>query len=88
MFPKVGKGYLTLALKNQSFRKINPDFSFRLQIVKIYTNSYREICATVVVKNGTPVGGLDANGEKKIVEIDESKFGKIKYNRVSFLLND
>ena len=60
-------------------------------IVSLYTfitpaaakSSLREICATVVVKHGTPVGGRDANGESIIVEIDESKFGKIKYNRVN-----
>ncbi|ORZ04741.1 hypothetical protein BCR42DRAFT_444039 [Absidia repens] len=26
-------------------------------------------------------GGYDANGERIIVEIDESKFGKVKYHR-------
>ena len=43
----------------------------------------REVNGCVVIKHGTPVGGLDANGNPIIVEIDESKFGKIKYNRVS-----
>ena len=42
----------------------------------------REICATVVIANAEPLGGLDANGNPIVVEIDESKFGKIKYNRV------
>ena len=43
----------------------------------------REICAEVVVKNASPLGGIDEQGNPVIVEIDESKFGKIKYNRVS-----
>ena len=43
----------------------------------------REICAQVVIKNASPLGGLDKDGNPVIVEIDESKFGKIKYNRVS-----
>ena len=43
----------------------------------------REICASVVITHATPLGGLDKNGNPIIVEIDESKFGKIKYNRVS-----
>ena len=42
----------------------------------------REICATVVITNASPLGGLDKEGNPIIVEIDESKFGKMKYNRV------
>ena len=37
----------------------------------------------MVFKNGKPLGGLDENGRSKIVEIDESKFGKRKYNKVN-----
>ena len=44
----------------------------------------REICANVVIHNATPLGGVDANGDRIIVEIDESKFGKVKYNRVTY----
>ena len=43
----------------------------------------REIAATAAVENSTPVGGLDANGDPIEVEGDESKFGKVKYHRVS-----
>ena len=43
----------------------------------------REICAAVVIQNATPLGGVDKDGRPIVVEIDESKFGKIKYNRVS-----
>ena len=43
----------------------------------------REMCAAVVIKHATPLGGLDENGQPIVVEIDESKFGKIKYNRVN-----
>ena len=42
----------------------------------------REICASVSIKHGDPVGGRDKDGNPIIVEIDESKFGKVKYNRV------
>ena len=42
----------------------------------------REICATVMVTNASPLGGLDKEGNPITVKIDESKFGKIKYNRV------
>ena len=45
----------------------------------------REMCASVTIKNGTPVGGTNPDGSPKIVEIDESKFGRIKYNRVSIV---
>ena len=48
-----------------------------------YFQFLREICATVVIQNREPIGGYDENGERKIVEIDESKFGRMKYNRVS-----
>ena len=48
-----------------------------------YYQFLREICASVVFKNGKPLGGLDENGRSKIVEIDESKFGKRKYNKVN-----
>ena len=44
----------------------------------------REICASVAIHHGDPVGGLDEKGNPKVVEIDESKFGKVKYNRVSY----
>ena len=42
----------------------------------------REICANVVIRNATPLGGVDESGNPIVIEIDESKFGKIKYNRV------
>ena len=42
----------------------------------------REVAGLVVIDHGEPLGGFDANGNRKIAEIDESKFGKVKYNRV------
>ena len=46
------------------------------------TRFLRELCAIVMIENGTPLGGLDENGSPRIVEIDESKFGRMKYHRV------
>jgi hypothetical protein len=43
---------------------------------------FREFVAEVMMKNGEPIGGLDDLNQPKIVEIDESKFGKRKYNKV------
>ena len=48
-----------------------------------YFQFLRKICATVVIENREPIGGYDDDGSRKIVEIAESKFGRIKYNRVS-----
>ena len=41
----------------------------------------REMCGCVVFKSGTPVGGVDKDGNAIVVEIDESKFGRCKYHR-------
>ena len=38
----------------------------------------REVCATILEVESQPIGGVG-----KIVEIDESKFGKRKYHRGS-----
>ena len=43
----------------------------------------RDIAATAAADHSIPVGGLDENGDSIEVEGDESKFGRIKYNRVS-----
>ncbi|ORZ04742.1 hypothetical protein BCR42DRAFT_305121, partial [Absidia repens] len=32
-------------------------------------------------ESSVEIGGYDANGERIIVEVDESKFGKVKYHR-------
>ena len=42
----------------------------------------REVCASVMIKYGNPIGGVG-----KVVEIDESKFGRRKYNRVSIFVS-
>lgn len=47
---------------------------------------FREVCASVMIKFGNPIGGRDINGNPKVVEIDESKFGRRKYNRVGVCL--
>ena len=39
----------------------------------------REITAIVMIQNGEPIGGLD-----ETAELDESKFGNMKYHKVSF----
>ena len=46
----------------------------------------REINGLVVIDNSEPLGGRDENGRRIIVEIDESKFGKVKYHKVSYTL--
>ena len=35
-----------------------------------------------MIDHREPIGGLDENGNPRIVEIDESKYGKKKYNKV------
>ena len=47
--------------------------------------SFREITAQVMIENGQPIGGYDADGKPKIGELDEAKFGKMKFNKVSCL---
>ena len=39
-------------------------------------NFHRELCLEIVLERGEPIGGVG-----KRVQIDESKFGKRKYNR-------
>jgi hypothetical protein len=41
-----------------------------------WCNFAREVCATILEVDSSPIGGPG-----KIVEIDESKFGKRKYHR-------
>jgi hypothetical protein len=33
---------------------------------------------------GEPIGGFESNGKSKVVELDESKFKKMKYSKVIF----
>jgi hypothetical protein len=35
-----------------------------------------------MIQNGEPIGGYDESGQPIVVEGDESKFGKRKYNKV------
>jgi len=43
-----------------------------------FLNFCREVCSVVIEDQSEPIGGVG-----KVVEIDESKFGKRKYNRES-----
>ena len=47
-----------------------------------YFQFIREICAEVVITNRQPIGGYDEQGHPRICEIDESKFGAMKYHKV------
>ena len=66
-------------------KQIQRETSLSKVTVVDITRFLRELCAIVMIDNGSPLGGLDENGSPRIVEIDESKFGKMKYNRVSAL---
>ena len=44
-------------------------------------NFVRDVCSEDVRRHPIQLGGLDANGDPIIVEIDESKFFNRKYNR-------
>jgi len=41
----------------------------------------RELCQNYFLKNDSQIGGLNSDGTRKIVEIDESLFFRRKYNR-------
>jgi hypothetical protein len=41
----------------------------------------REVCYDAAIERCTKIGGVDENGEPRVVEIDESKFGKRKYHK-------
>jgi hypothetical protein len=42
---------------------------------------FREVCEGYLIDNPSVIGGLDDDGNSKIVEIDESKFFHRKYHR-------
>ena len=46
-----------------------------------WENFIRDVCSEDVRRHPIQLGGLDANGDPIIVEIDESKFFNRKYNR-------
>ena len=50
-----------------------------------YFQFLREMCAEVVYANRQPIGGFDDKGQPRICEIDESKFGQMKYHRVRLI---
>lgn len=58
----------------------------RSSISRVF-NFIREIIADHFSNFDQQIGGLDINGEKKIVEIDESLFFKRNYNRGRLLSN-
>lgn len=68
--------FLILWLKNVSLTVIIDQLSLSKKTAVRLSRFYREIVFDKMVTNFEPIGG-----EGKVVEIDESKFGKRKYNR-------
>lgn len=46
-----------------------------------WANFCREVMFDAVIIKGEPIGGINENSEPRVVEIDESKYGKRKYHK-------
>lgn len=46
-----------------------------------WANFCREVVHDAMYMKNEPIGGIDENGQRRVVEIDESKFGKRKFNK-------
>jgi hypothetical protein len=68
-------------LKKSTFIDIAWELNITRKTVFHYTEKIREVFINYVEETSEKIGGYDANGDTKVVEIDESLFFKSKYNR-------
>jgi len=57
------------------------DLKLNRRTVSFWSELIRDSIVYFMGRNKTKIGGLDNNSEKKVVEVDESLFLKLKYNR-------
>lgn len=68
-------------LNKVEFVQIAFDLEISRATVSEYCDLFREAICYYVERNGSRIGGIDQQGNPKIVEMDESLFFRRKYNR-------
>ena len=64
--------------RQSSVTHVNHETGVSKPVVVDIFQYLREITCVVMIENGEPIGGLEEEAE-----LDESKFGSMKYNKVS-----
>lgn len=73
--------FVILWMDNVPLQLIEKHVRIAHQTAVDWSNFCREVVYDAMIERCEKIGGLDENGEPRVVEIDESKFGKRKYNK-------
>lgn len=73
--------FLHKYIKGDTFSDISYELSKEPKSVSNLADLAREVICNFIHDNGQMIGGREADGGRKIVEIDESQFFKRKYNQ-------